>query len=361
MAGAAPGVAEYPRFWKPRAPPHNPHGNWMPGAPDAHLNNLTRFVENISQGTKRPSTRSTLAALNAFNVRTQADYNFGLYAYWHTRVIRHPFGDPVRDVWVPRTPPRFYFDICQPWDSIATSGAPGAPRGPAQRKHRLLCFIHRHGTVTHEVYSLSVFDRETDTLHWYDTGLDIGLTTAPLSGQRLLDVLNWWTSVCAQPENAANFNISIVNFTPHMHPHTHASGFSGIWQAARKFSPVGFQIYEELTIFNVIAIGMHLMDDIRNITPTFGSNLPQNDPYFAAGLAPQTVPRLYAVVCTLLHENRLKGTYGQNWNTAVSITGAQYNINFPPMMQHNVRQVFNHAGWGAHIPPLLRTPGLLVP
>ncbi|KAI0484096.1 hypothetical protein GGR56DRAFT_668687 [Xylariaceae sp. FL0804] len=235
---------------------------------------LDRVLTDLASTTARLDDGTVHVALNAYNLRTRDNVRRGAWTYFHP-IRELPARDledfdagpaPVPAISIPDAVRR---DLARPWHSVRTHRDRNGVGAPA--RYRYAVFIHRHRlrhlghrddprrrAPTHtqqasspaqaatDVYSMTVWDRETRSLTWSDTGLRLHPPVAGLDpASRWAEVRNFWRRVGRPAGNviptaafdaflAANGGGGVPNPTMTARPHANVyGGFNALACAAR--------------------------------------------------------------------------------------------------------------------------------
>ncbi|KAI6086879.1 hypothetical protein F4821DRAFT_278345 [Hypoxylon rubiginosum] len=178
--------------------PYNENGtqnggfaNRMPNPTDAQLDSLKGIFPQLCHTTKNFSLFTHVPlALNTFNCRSNHIRSRGVWVYVHDKL--QDARCPPADGCLPSFPDGVREDFETPWTSVATNpDRRGLPR------YRFAVWIFHNanlgGSVSDRrqlIFSFVFWDRETDEMHWHDTGLNM------FEQERRWDQMReWWQAV----------------------------------------------------------------------------------------------------------------------------------------------------------------------
>ncbi|RYP93667.1 hypothetical protein DL770_000198 [Monosporascus sp. CRB-9-2] len=167
------------------------------------------------------------------------------------------------------------------------------PRGPAGPRHCLAIFIHKHpeANSSKAVYSMTIFDRQRNTLTWHDTLLEP-------SGTRQADIQHYWANV------ASPFNYPLP-------PLTVSAGYDPF---EFLFDRVRMGAKRDHTLYQVMSWAIIAMDSVDR--PTFNQLLGR-EPNIQSGMHRAALPTLLVFLIRLMALAR--GAPGRDFSITNSV------------------------------------------
>ncbi|RYP72973.1 hypothetical protein DL769_004322 [Monosporascus sp. CRB-8-3] len=280
---------------------NNYPGSRLPHITDAQSNKIQMVMERLCRCKNIPQTSYIPLCLNAYNCRTPVRVNHGLWAYVHHRIItiRAPGAalEPIRITSPQPSAARVRRDFNTPWRNmmpmVVFPHVAPLPRGPADSRYRLAIFIHKHpeANSSKAVYSMTIFDRQRNTLTWHDTLLEP-------SGTRQADIQHYWANV------ASPFNYPLP-------PLTISTGYDPF---GFLFDRVRMDVQKDHTLYQVMSWAIIAMDSVDS--PNFNQMLGR-DPDIQSGMHRTALPTLLVFLIRLMAQAR--GGPGQDFSIANNI------------------------------------------
>ncbi|KAH9903518.1 hypothetical protein F4778DRAFT_734472 [Xylariomycetidae sp. FL2044] len=321
----------------------------MPELDPTQARNMARALEKMSVANDRIPDALVALLLNTMNCWDDITLRQGTWIYFHqvTTIPRVPPAGAAGPGPMLVLPADVLTDMSTPWTPIAAG--PDRTVGNLPR-YRMALFIHRHrfGTDARDVFSMSTWDRESNTITWVDTQYQSPTVPVCDSATRHAQFVNYWRTV-VPPPGIVLPTAPIVALPPAAVGNPGHGANANIvyqyqWAHHVEWNGRDSDVVVWRSMFQMISRGLEM---VRLTTIPLGGGLPlmvappwahEDNFHWSSGLDSESLPRIFVFMWRILYANRPIYLLPLGYLSVQASISARFRIPKNELWKEGVRQ-----------------------